>query len=120
MSEIAVCREEELAVGEFRPVQAGEEKLLLFRLEDGFHATQMRCSHLFASLAKGDLVEGHQIRCPLHRARFDVRDGSVVEWACFPPGIGLLNGLRGSKPLATWPVQVRDGIVHVLLSESRA
>lgn len=110
---VNVCREQALAPGHFQAVEAGGQKLLVFHLDDGFYATQARCTHIFASLAKGRLVNGSEIQCPLHRARFDVRSGAVREWACFPPGIGLLNAVRGEKPLATWPVRVLEGWVQV-------
>lgn len=113
MTRVRVCRESEIPVGSFKAVEAAGEKLLVYHLEDGFFATQARCSHVFASLAKGKLVHGSEIQCPLHRARFDVRTGAVVEWACFPPGIQLLNVVRSEKALKTWPVSVEDGEVCI-------
>ncbi len=117
MAKLSVCQENELPVGGMRPFAAGGEKGIVYRLDDGFHATQARCPHVFANLAKGTLVNGDEIQCPLHRARFDVRSGAVREWACFPPGIQLLNAVRGEKPLTTWPVTVEGGVVQVLLPD---
>lgn len=31
----------------------------------------------------------------------------------FPPGIQLLDVMRGAKPLRTFPVRVKDGMVTV-------
>jgi len=53
------------------------------------------------------------VQCPLHRARFDIRTGEVIDWANFPIGIQLLNALRGEKALKTYKVSVRDGEVRV-------
>lgn len=53
------------------------------------------------------------MRCPLHHARFDIATGAVVSWADFPPGIQLLNAVRGEKALRTYPVSVRNGHVEV-------
>ena len=50
---------------------------------------------------------------PGNRARFDIATGAVVRWANFPPGIQLLNAVRGEKALQTFPVAVRDGKVEV-------
>jgi 3-phenylpropionate/trans-cinnamate dioxygenase ferredoxin subunit len=53
------------------------------------------------------------VQCPFHKARFDIRTGEVIDWANFPPGIQLLNALRGEKALKTYKVSVRDGEVRV-------
>lgn len=108
-----LCAENDLAVGEKMAVEAGGVKILLFHLEDGFYATQANCTHLFMPLGKGKIFDGCRIRCPFHRAQFDIRSGEVVEWANFPPGIQLVNTLRKEKALQTYPVTVADGKVLV-------
>jgi len=108
-----VCREAELAVGGMRAVTVEGTAIIVYRLDDGFHATQASCTHLFAPLAKGRIVDGCQIQCPFHRARFDIRTGEVVAWANFPPGVQLLNFVRGEKSLRTYPVRVDAGNVLV-------
>lgn len=108
-----VCQLDELAVGSMRGLKVSGEKVVVYRLEDGLFATQSSCTHVFANLSKGQIVEGHQVQCPLHRARFDIRTGCVMAWANFPPGIQLLNALRGEKALKTYPVKVEDGRVMI-------
>jgi 3-phenylpropionate/trans-cinnamate dioxygenase ferredoxin subunit len=51
----------------------------------------------------------------LHRARFDIRTGEVIDWANFPPGVQLLNVVRGEKALKTYPVSVKSGKVRIKL-----
>lgn len=109
MSKHTVCAEKDLPVGALKAVKAGDTKIVVYHLEDGFYATQHSCTHVFAPLAKGKIVENCQVQCPFHRARFDIRSGEVVEWANFPPGIQLVNALRGEKALQTYPVTVEDG-----------
>lgn len=108
-----ICAEQDLARGEHKPVEAGGVKLLLFHLDDGFYATQPNCTHLFMPLSRGKIMDGDRIRCPFHRAQFDIRSGEVVEWANFPPGIQLLNSVRREKALQTYPVTVEDGRVII-------
>ena len=108
-----VCNEKDLAVGKMKVVKAGGEKILLYRLEDGFFATQTSCTHTFGPLSRGKIVDGCKIQCPLHRARFDIRTGEVIDWANFPPGIQLLNAVRGEKALKTYPVSVKSGKVRI-------
>ncbi len=108
-----VCSESDIPIGEMKPFRAGGEKIIVYHLEDGFFATQASCTHIFAPLAKGKLVETCQVQCPFHRARFDVRTGEVVEWANFPPGVQLLNAVRAEKALRTYPVSVENGEISV-------
>ena len=64
-------------------------------------------------MEKGKIVDDCKIQCPFHRARFDIRTGAVVDWANFPPGVQLLNVVRGEKALKTYPVSVENGRVSV-------
>jgi nitrite reductase/ring-hydroxylating ferredoxin subunit len=89
------------------------QKIVLYHLSDGFFATQPSCTHVFAPLARGKLIADCQVQCPIHRARFDIRTGKVVDWANFPPGVQMLNFIRGEKSLRTFRVEVKDGNVQV-------
>lgn len=113
MGRHTVCQARELAVGSMKAVKAGDTRVVVYHLEEGFFATQAQCTHAFAPLARGDIVADCQVQCPLHRARFDIRTGAVVRWANFPPGIQLLNAVRGEQALRTYPVAVRNGRVVV-------
>lgn len=103
----------ELAVGEMKACKIADEKIVLYHLDDGFYATQGSCTHVFANLSKGKIVDDCKIQCPFHRARFDIRTGAVVDWANFPPGVQLLNVVRGEKPLKTFKVVVEGEQVKV-------
>jgi 3-phenylpropionate/trans-cinnamate dioxygenase ferredoxin subunit len=110
----AICPVADIPLGQHRLVNAGNMKLIVYHVDAGFFATQSNCPHVMAPLAKGRIVEGSQIQCPFHRARFDVRTGECVQWANWPRGIvDVLNVFRGEKNLKTWPVVVRDGQVMV-------
>ena len=108
-----VCGADDLAVGSMRAFRAGSVRVAVYHLADGWYATQAQCTHTFAPLARGKIVDGCQVQCPLHRARFDIATGKVVEWANFPPGIQLLDAVRGEKPLRTFAVRIKDGQVMV-------
>jgi len=110
-----ICRTSDVKRGQMKAFQVGGEKIILYNLADGFFATQAHCSHVFAPLARGKIIEGRMVQCPFHRARFDIRTGEVIEWANFPPGIQLLNVVRGEKALKTYKVSVKDGEVRVHL-----
>lgn len=71
-----VCRLSQLAQG-MTTVQVGQEEILLVRQGDTVHACGGKCPHYGAPLAEGVLL-GHEVICPWHNARFDVRTGHLV------------------------------------------
>lgn len=110
MSEsIDVAGVDELADGEMRTIKAGGREVLLARVGDAFYAAAARCPHQGGFLADGRL-DGTVVTCPLHGARFDLADGSVVHWAgadVAPP--------KKSRPFETFEVKLEGGRVSVLL-----
>ena len=108
---------ETLTVGEKRLYRFDNHKpVLVYRLTDGFYATDARCTHLFKSMAKGTIENDKTIRCPLHRAEFDIRTGQVTQWACFPPGIvQAINTVRHEKPLSCYPISEKNGEYFITL-----
>lgn len=108
-----VCASADIPQGEVKPFRLGDQKILVYHLSDGFHATQANCTHLFWPLKNGEIIDDQCVQCPFHHARFDIRSGEVVQWAVRPPGIHLLNGMLAEKGLQTWPVQERDGQLYV-------
>jgi len=111
MGKQTVCAESELPLGSMKAVKVEDTKVVVYHIDDGYYATQASCTHVFAPLGRGKIVENCQVQCPFHRARFDIKTGDVVEWANFPPGIQLLNAVRGEKALKTYPVSIEDGKV---------
>ena len=116
----AVCRTSDIKRGQMKAFTVEGEKIVVYNLADGFFATQASCTHVFAPLARGKIIEGRMVQCPFHRARFDIRTGEVVEWANFPPGIQVLNIVRGEKALKTYKVSVKDGEVRVKIESASA
>jgi 3-phenylpropionate/trans-cinnamate dioxygenase ferredoxin subunit len=113
MKQHTVCRTDQIPKGQMKAFTVAGEKIVVYHLKDGFYATQASCTHVFAPLARGTIVDGCKVQCPFHRARFDIRTGEVIDWANFPPGIQVLNIVRGEKALKTYKVSVRDGEVRV-------
>lgn len=116
MTNHTVCEVDELPIGEMKAFTAGGEKVVVYHLEDGFFATQASCTHMFAPLARGKIVDGCKVQCPFHRARFDIRTGEVIDWANFPPGIQVMNVLRSEKALKSYPVSVKGSSVQVKIA----
>ena len=82
MTRHVVCKESDLSVGQMKRFKAGDTSILVYRLADGVYATQNSCTHMFAPLTRGKIMDGERIRCPLHRAEFDIRTGKRLEGLC--------------------------------------
>jgi len=80
-----VASVDDLPLGAMRRVTRGDIDLLLVHSEQGLCATDDRCPHMAAPLSVGTL-DGCEVACPLHRGRFDVRTGEVIQ---FPTTGGL-------------------------------
>lgn len=88
-----------LPVDDVVAVQAAGKEFALYTVGDEIFATDNICTHGHARLCDG-FLEGHEIECPLHQGRFDVRSGKAM---CEP----LTADIR------TYPVKVDDGNVWV-------
>ena len=69
-----VASVDDLAEGRMKSVRAGFEQVCLARVEGQFYALEEFCSHAGGALSSGAL-DGYEVVCPLHGARFDVRTG---------------------------------------------
>ena len=76
-------------------------ELALFRVGDEVFASDAFCTHGHARLCEG-FIEGHEIECPLHQGRFDLRSGAPT---CEP----------AAEPLTTYPVRIEGGRVWVAI-----
>jgi len=95
-----VCRIDEVADQSAIKIQ-GENPIAVFRVGGEFFATDDTCTHAKFSLSEG-YVEGEEVVCALHEARFCLRTGRVLS----PPA---------TIALRTYPVRVEDGEVFVEL-----
>jgi 3-phenylpropionate/trans-cinnamate dioxygenase ferredoxin subunit len=101
---VFACNADELADSRGRPVPTAPH-VAVFRVGHEFYATQDSCSHEQWSLGEYGELEGYEVLCPLHMARFDVRDGRAL---CLP----------ALTRLETYPVLVRNGQVMIEIPDS--
>lgn len=71
------CTADEVETNVATPVDIGETELAVCRVGDSFHAVDNICTHEYACLTDG-CVEGEEIECPLHQARFHIPTGKVL------------------------------------------
>ncbi|MBI3144282.1 MAG: non-heme iron oxygenase ferredoxin subunit [Pseudogulbenkiania sp.] len=80
-------------------VEANGHEIALYGMEGQVFASDNICTHGHARLCDG-FLDGHEIECPLHQGKFDIRSGKAM---CAP----LTDDLK------TYPVKLEDGYVFV-------
>jgi len=73
--------------------------LAFYKVEDQIFATDNICTHGHARLCDG-FLDGHEIECPLHQGKFDVRNGQPT---CAPV----------TEALRSYPVRIEGSRVFV-------
>jgi 3-phenylpropionate/trans-cinnamate dioxygenase ferredoxin subunit len=62
----------------------GDHEIALCNVDGQFYAIDNLCTHDEGPLDQGEL-EGNEIECPRHGARFDVRTGEATQLPAFEP-----------------------------------
>lgn len=88
-----------LAEGSALGARPGGHPIAVFRQGGQLFATDSLCTHAFVPLEDG-LLEGFEIECPVHQARFDIRTGACT---AFPARF----------PLRTFPVREKADVLEV-------
>ncbi|MDD5265969.1 MAG: non-heme iron oxygenase ferredoxin subunit [Methylococcales bacterium] len=96
---VDVIEENALADGENIVIDVDGTDIAVFKIEGRFYAIEDVCSHDGAEIASGEL-DGYEIICPRHGARFCVKTGEVKS----PPAYENID---------CFPVQVENGKVQV-------
>ncbi len=99
-----VAKTDEVQVEEPKAVQVGNQYIAIYRVDGKFYATDDICTHEFASLSEGD-IDGDEIECPLHQARFHLPTGKV-------------RAAPATANLRTYPVKVTGDEIYIQISES--
>ena len=96
---VTVARAGEIPPGAFRIADLDGTPIAVFNLGGEYYAIADVCTHDAGQLT-GGAVEGDEIVCPRHGARFCIRTGAALTAPAF-------------EPTATFPVRVDDGDVRV-------
>lgn len=99
-TEVAVeydISEDQMTLG----VELPDREIALYRVDGKVYATDGICSHGNARLCDG-FIDGHEIECPLHQGKFDVRDGRAT---CSP----------ATEDIKSYPVKIEGSRVFVCL-----
>ena len=74
---VKAARTDAIAPGQARLVIVKGKEIALFNIDGNFFALDNLCTHEEGPLAEGE-VEGHEVTCPWHGAKFDIRTGEVL------------------------------------------
>ena len=82
--------------GNLLEVEVGQERVVLANVDGDLYALQNRCSHQDLPLSDGEL-DGDQLECLYHGARFDVCTGRAMALPAIKPVETYLVELRGEE-----------------------
>ena len=91
----------ELPADDVKGVTVAGRDIAIYTVGDDVYATDNICTHGHARLCDG-FLEGHEIECPLHQGKFDVRNGQPT---CDPV----------TEALRSYPVKIEGGRVFLQL-----
>jgi 3-phenylpropionate/trans-cinnamate dioxygenase ferredoxin subunit len=91
--------EKDVKEGKMKPVEVGDSRILLIRVDREMFAIDNRCPHMSCPLQGGTQVD-HSIKCPCHSWTFDLRSGAYV----------ASNKIR----VNVYETQLKDGNMSVL------
>lgn len=96
---VKVAKTSEIESGRARLINVRGKQIALFNVEGEFFALENACTHDEGPLAEGE-ISGHEVICPLHGAKFDIRTGEVLG----PPAY---------EAVARYTVRVRGADIEV-------
>jgi 3-phenylpropionate/trans-cinnamate dioxygenase ferredoxin subunit len=91
---------EDFPQGKHQCVTAGDRSIIIFNVDDQFHALLNICPHAGLPLEDGDFT-GKVIVCQFHGYAYNVTDGRNIDWP------------DDEVPAKTYPVRVVEGRVQV-------
>ncbi|MCY3898058.1 MAG: non-heme iron oxygenase ferredoxin subunit [Caldilineaceae bacterium] len=95
-----VAATEDLPPGESLLVELDGIRIAVFNLDGEFYAIEDVCTHDGGPLVEGEILDGGQVECPRHGARFDIRTGEALSMPAF-------------EPTPSYEVQVEGGDIYV-------
>ncbi len=99
---VQVAPVDECPSGQRLFIEVDEQQIVIFNLAGNFYAIADVCTHDDGPLGEGE-IDGFQIICPRHGARFDLRNGKALT---FPAVVDTVS----------YPVRVVDGWIEVGVS----
>lgn len=105
MSEfVFVAKTDEIPENGMKLVEVDDQLVLVLRVENQYYCIDDICTHDGGTLCDGKM-DGHEIICPRHGAKFDIRNGKATK-------------MPATQPTGCHQVKVDGDQVMVSLGES--
>jgi 3-phenylpropionate/trans-cinnamate dioxygenase ferredoxin subunit len=75
---VKAARTDEVPPGQCHLSILKGKEIVLFNIDGEFFALDNLCTHEEGPLCEGE-IEGHEVTCPWHGAKFDIRTGDVLQ-----------------------------------------
>jgi naphthalene 1,2-dioxygenase ferredoxin component len=99
MNWIDALAADEIPADDVKGVLVAGRDIALYAVAGEVYATDNLCTHGNARLCDG-FLDGHEIECPLHQGKFDVRNGKPL---CAPV----------TESLRIYPVRIEGGRLYL-------
>ncbi|MCH2304878.1 MAG: non-heme iron oxygenase ferredoxin subunit [SAR202 cluster bacterium] len=99
MNLIKICDLSEIPNGSIKKFEINDEEITICNINNQIFAINDNCSHDEASLQEG-FIDGYEIECPMHGAKFDIRTGEVT---CLP----------AVSPIKTYNIKINNGAIEL-------
>ena len=104
MSELLkVATVDEVPVNGSKLIEVDGVRIALFNLNGEYYAIEDVCTHDGGPLVEGEIVNGHEVRCPRHGARFDICTGAALSFPAFEPTMAYDVYLQEEDLLIDYP-----------------
>ncbi len=106
MSEfINVATVDEIPPGDSKLVEIGFTGIALFNLDGEIYAIEDMCTHDGGPLVEGTVVNGCEVKCPRHGARFDICTGAALSFPAFEPTRTFAVRIEGNQVWVESPAE---------------
>ena len=96
---VYVCEAEDIDIEDILRFDHNQQTFCIYRLEDGFYATDGICTHESVHLEEGLVMDG-EIECPMHQGIFNIKTGKAIS----PPAC---------EDLKTYQVKVENDKIYI-------
>lgn len=101
---IKVATVDEIPVNGSKLVEVDDVRVALFNLNGEFYAIEDVCTHDGGPLVEGTIVNGCEVKCPRHGARFDIRTGEAISFPAFEPTASYAVRIEGNDVWIESPI----------------
>ena len=98
---IDACAVDEVTENDVFAFQVADREIAMYSVDQKIYATDNLCTHGHARLCEG-FLDGHEIECPLHQGKFDIRTGQPT---CAPV----------TEAIVSYPIKIEADRVYIAL-----